>query len=322
VSGGPFSRSISDPASTTLATGFCLFISVTPEYTNAEAKAFAAFLVAKDDFRRTASVMPQPLSPCASDITHPDTCPKKNLIELTKPRISSASLGSGMPDGLILISIFCPAKGRIASTNDFAALPKSFSLGPSKSNWFCSSLAAVSAREAASAASLAESFASPTSFERSKKSVSLPLRIHVSTVAIWDSFQNSPDTPTATNPAPKSPKANSTVLGLSGGCTIPRLKSCNSCKYSHTTKTTSSTTPTATKTVQNPNHQCSEELQSARLASALLSADSSALALHEGQEHLAKLQLIAIVIILAPRGTRSLPTRADCARRGDGGSAG
>jgi hypothetical protein len=128
VSGGPFSRSITDPASTTLATGFCLFISVTPEFTNAEAKAFAAFLVAKDDFRRTASVMPQPLSPCVSDIDHPDTCPKKNLIEFTKPRISSASLGSGMPDGLILISIFCPAKGRIASTNDFATFPKAFLL--------------------------------------------------------------------------------------------------------------------------------------------------------------------------------------------------
>src|SRR6266480_1511430 len=92
-------------------------IDYTPAYTNAEAKAFAAFLVAKDDFRRTATVMPQPLSPCASDIDHPDICPKKNLIELTKPRISSTSLGSGMPDALILISIFCPAKGRIASTN-------------------------------------------------------------------------------------------------------------------------------------------------------------------------------------------------------------
>ena len=199
MSGGPFSRSITDPASTTLATGFCLFISVIPEYTNAEAKAFAAFLVAKDDFRRTASVMPQPLSPCASDINHPDTCPKKNLIELTKPRISSASLGSWMPDGLILISIFCPAKGRIASTNDFAALPKSFSLGPSKSNWFCRSLAAVSAREAALAAASAEALAVPATLVRSAISCSAIVWRYVENRKIPPSANSSPATPIITS---------------------------------------------------------------------------------------------------------------------------
>ncbi len=161
------------------------------------------------------------------------------------------------------------------------------------------SFAEALAPSASNLASLADSCAVAASFESSEESASLPLRIHVSTVPILDSSHNSPDTPAATRPAPSSPITKSSVGGLSGACIKPRLKSCSSSRYSQTTKTTSSATPTATKVVQNPNHQYNEELRSLRLASALLSADSSVMALHEGQEYLAKLQLIAIIIIFS-----------------------
>lgn len=153
-----------------------------------------------------------------------------------------------------------------------------------------SSSSVASLRNCAASSSLAAAspLASADSLESRKKSASLPLRTQVSTVAILDSAYNSPPTPSATNPAAKKPNANNNRFGLSGGCTIPRLKSCNSSTYSLTTKTSLSATPTTTQNVQNPNHQCSEELHSSRLASAILSADSSVLAIHEGHEHFAK----------------------------------
>jgi hypothetical protein len=158
---------------------------------------------------------------------------------------------------------------------------------------------ATVAASASSWAVLAEVAALPASLESSKKSASSPLRMHVSRFAIWDSSHNSPDTPAATRPAPSTPKTKSIVCGRSGGCIVPRLKSCSSSQYSQTTKTTSSTTPTATKNVQNPNHPRSDELESSRPASALLSADSSVMELHEGQARLAKLQLIVIIIVFS-----------------------
>jgi len=152
---------------------------------------------------------------------------------------------------------------------------------------------------AISCAVLADLAASPASFESNRDRVSFPWRIHVSNVAILDSAYSSPVTPTATSAAPTSPKTNNAKFGLSGGCTMPRLKSCKSSTYSQITNTISNKTPNATSHVQASNSRCNKEPQSLALASALLSADSSMLAFHEGQEHLAKLQLIAVTIIFS-----------------------
>jgi hypothetical protein len=189
----------------------------------------------------------------------------------------------------------CPAKGANFPASSRATLFNSFARGP----WAAASLATASASLRAIVAEVA---ASPASLERIKKSASLPLRMHVSSFAIWDSFHNSPDTPAATKTAPSSPKTKSVVLGRSGGCIVPRLKSRNSSKYSQTTKTTSSATPSATRDVQATNHLCSDELDSSRVASALLSADSSVMELHDGQAHLAKIQLVVIIMLFYQTG--------------------
>jgi hypothetical protein len=64
------------------------------------------------------------------------------------------------------------------------------------------------------------------------------------------------------------------------------------------TKTNSNATPITTNAVQCLKDACSEEPQSSKLARELLKADSSVLEFHEGQEHLATLQLIAVVSIV------------------------
>ena len=107
---------------------------------------------------------------------------------------------------------------------------------------------------AASLAVCAESLASPASLESSETRSSLAFLISVSTLLAFTSMYSSPATPTATNPAPSSPNTSRNKLGLSGGCTSPRRKSCNSLTYSQTTKTTSSATPTTTRNVQKCSH--------------------------------------------------------------------
>ncbi len=139
------------------------------------------------------------------------------------------------------------------------------------------------ARCAAIAASVAEAFASPASFKSSDTRSSLAFLISVSTLPAWTSMYNSPATPTETRPAPSNPNTSRNALGFSGGCTIPRRKSCKSSTYSQTTKTTSSATPTTTRNVQKCSQPWSEERDISRLSSSILRADSSIKELRDDQ---------------------------------------
>src|ERR1017187_7829542 len=141
------------------------------------------------------------------------------------------------------------------------------------------------ARSAALAAPRAEVLASSASLVSSDIRSSLAFLMSVSTFPAWTSMYNSPATPTATRPAPSNPKTSNNKLGFSGGCTIPRRKSCKSSAYSQTTNTTSSTTPTTTRNVQKCSQWWSEDCDLSRLSSSVLRADSSIKELRDDQVH-------------------------------------
>jgi len=75
--------------------------------------------------------------------------------------------------------------------------------------------------------------------------------ISVSTLPASMCIKNSPATPIATSPAPRSANPNSQLLGLSGVCITPRRKSRNSWRYSTRITTSSMETPTTTSKIQN-----------------------------------------------------------------------
>jgi hypothetical protein len=132
---GSFSRSTTEPSSAIWNTGLAPCMLVNPQSPNADAKAVPAFLVFGDGFRRDDSVIPQPLSPCASETDQLDTRPRSHFMVAASSYVSSTSFGSRMPERLVLITTFCPVKGFTLSTSEHSCLINSFIRG-----WSISSL--------------------------------------------------------------------------------------------------------------------------------------------------------------------------------------
>ena len=191
--------------------------------------------------------------------------------------------------------VFAIFRRAIFSLSRFAAKTRFCFRNPSAS---FSSLAARSSASAAllianpawRSASAALPFAIATNFP-------VTSLISVSTLPALMCMQNSPATPIATRPAPKSPQTNNRKLGLSGGRIIPRENARLSCRYSMPTTTTSMATPTTTNAIQNINQWSSDPHADSRLFSSLKRADSSMAKFYRDADRWMTFQIVAMVCL-------------------------
>ena len=152
------------------------------------------------------------------------------------------------------------------------------------------------ARCPASAAPLAEVLASPASVETRTTIRSDVSRISVSIVPILLWKNSSPATPPAIKKVPPKPSKSRKADGLSGGCITPLRKSCKPSTYSETITKPSTSKPTTTNHVHSSSSGDNDDLRISRMASEILSADSSMLALSKHEERIYRNQPIAICV--------------------------
>lgn len=202
-------------------------------------------------------------------------------IDLANSIDSSFSSGVSLPYAITQTDI--PANGLSLATS-LSICSWENVRGPSSRSSFARSSDSCSARSLALTAS---PFANATN-----RRVASRMSLSVLPASIWT--RNSPATPIATNPAPRNPKPNIKILGLSGEWITPRLKSRQSCLYSMISTTNSKATPATTRIVQKFSHQSSDDQDFSRLSSVLARADASIGRFYNYAYRAATLQLIAV----------------------------